>query len=81
MKSRHGWSIASLFLLVLLHFASCVKDKTEEVEGFFSQSGHTNNWAVLVKKKLCAFSFKSKQFTQFFRFRFVHRVSGLIIVM
>ncbi|KAI8884889.1 hypothetical protein K501DRAFT_181119 [Backusella circina FSU 941] len=35
-------SIALLFFFISLIFAN------EQVEGFFSQSGHTNNWAVLV---------------------------------
>ncbi|CAO3642280.1 unnamed protein product [Mucor hiemalis] len=41
---RWNWSFTLLFL-----FATCIFCiQQEEVEGFFSQSGHTNNWAVLV---------------------------------
>jgi phosphatidylinositol glycan class K len=42
--ARWNWSLTLLFL-----FAACIYcEQNEEVEGFFSQSGHTNNWAVLV---------------------------------
>ncbi|CDH53518.1 er membrane glycoprotein subunit of theglycosylphosphatidylinositol transamidase complex [Lichtheimia corymbifera JMRC:FSU:9682] len=42
-----GFIISWLWLVL----AACVNGQTtkeEQVEGFFSQSGHTNNWAVLV---------------------------------
>lgn len=46
--ARWNWSFALLFL-----FATCIFcNKQEEVEGFFSQSGHTNNWAVLVSTEM-----------------------------
>lgn len=38
-------------LLLLLFFFTFILCQQEPIEGFFSQSGHTNNWAVLVKKK------------------------------
>lgn len=37
-------------LLLLLFFFTFILCQQEPIEGFFSQSGHTNNWAVLVKK-------------------------------
>ncbi|KAG2232428.1 hypothetical protein INT48_005731 [Thamnidium elegans] len=44
VMARWNW-IASLLVLL---FMSVYCDQQEKVEGFFSQSGHTNNWAVLV---------------------------------
>jgi hypothetical protein len=41
--ARWNWSLALLFLLT----SQICCDQQEQVEGFFSQSGHTNNWAVL----------------------------------
>ncbi|KAG1461738.1 hypothetical protein G6F46_004714 [Rhizopus delemar] len=35
-------------LLLLLFFFTFILCQQEPIEGFFSQSGHTNNWAVLV---------------------------------
>lgn len=46
--ARWNWSFTLLFL-----FATCIFcNQQEEVEGFFSQSGHTNNWAVLVSSEM-----------------------------
>jgi glycosylphosphatidylinositol transamidase (GPIT) subunit GPI8 len=40
-----------LFVLLSLFISFTLCDtQAEQVEGFFSQSGHTNNWAVLVKQ-------------------------------
>ncbi|CAO3598769.1 unnamed protein product [Absidia cylindrospora] len=36
------------FLLVICLQLYFCDSNTDQVEGFFSQSGHTNNWAVLV---------------------------------
>lgn len=38
------------FLLSLFISLTLCDTQAEQVEGFFSQSGHTNNWAVLVKQ-------------------------------
>ncbi|KAI9355005.1 peptidase C13 family-domain-containing protein [Pilaira anomala] len=42
--ARWNWILSILIVLV----SSILCDQEEKVEGFFSQSGHTNNWAVLV---------------------------------
>ncbi|ORY95868.1 peptidase C13 family-domain-containing protein [Syncephalastrum racemosum] len=43
------WSIAVWLCTILAACARALSaDQEEAVEGFFSQSGHTNNWAVLV---------------------------------
>ncbi|KAI8973390.1 peptidase C13 family-domain-containing protein [Mycotypha africana] len=44
------WNCKILCLYLFSLFLFCVQciQQQEQVEGFFSQSGHTNNWAVLV---------------------------------
>jgi hypothetical protein len=39
-----------IFLLIICLQLYFCDSSTDQVEGFFSQSGHTNNWAVLVRK-------------------------------
>lgn len=42
------WWGYKLITLLSLFVLSVYSNEQEQVEGFFSQSGHTNNWAVLV---------------------------------
>lgn len=42
------WWGYKLIALLSLFVLSVYSNDQEQVEGFFSQSGHTNNWAVLV---------------------------------
>lgn len=42
-----GYNVITLLCLFVL---SAHSNDQEQVEGFFSQSGHTNNWAVLVNR-------------------------------
>ncbi|OAD68607.1 GPI transamidase GPI8 [Phycomyces blakesleeanus NRRL 1555(-)] len=43
------WSLLFIWIAILSCYSSTANaDQQSEVEGFFSQGGHTNNWAVLV---------------------------------
>lgn len=53
--ARWIWSLTLLFLFALEVWC----DQQDQVEGFFSQSGHTNNWAVLAS--IYAFRKRNKQ--------------------
>lgn len=85
--ARWNWSLTTLLLCLYAALINCDKQEKEQVEGFFSQSGHTNNWAVLVRSLLSLspkhsfFSHHSHHLTLFCHTRSVHHDFGLIIVM
>ena len=44
-------------ILLFLLFFTAIYCQQDAIEGFFTQSGHTNNWAVLVSSEYIMYSF------------------------